>query len=408
MRRIIVIGAGASGMTAAISAARAGAKVILLEHTDRVGKKILVTGNGRCNFTNQQMSEKYFRGGSEKWVAQVLQNFGFEDSLRFFESLGILAMQKNGYCYPMSGQASAVLDGLRWELERLGVEIDTDTAVEQMKKERGHFVVKSKKETWSSDGLILACGSQAASKTGSDGSGYALARQWGHSIMPVLPALTAIKTAGSFLKQWAGVRVEGEIAVKVDGKIWNKNRGELQLTDYGVSGIPAFQISRYVSMALYQKKKVSVVCDFWPGQSEEEVQIFLDRRRQQLAHLSLEDGLTGLFPKKLAAVLIRQAKLDGKTKWGEVNREEEVGLAHVIKQMELSVLGTGDFEQAQVCAGGVSLKEVNPATMESRLVSELYFAGEILDVDGMCGGYNLQFAWSSGFLAGKSAAKMKK
>lgn len=406
MEEIIIVGAGASGMVAAIAAARRGAKVCLLEHTERVGKKILVTGNGRCNFTNQNMSAQYFHGGSQKWVQNVLEEFSYPQTISLFSSLGIVSSSKNGYCYPASGQAASILDALRWELEHQNVSVYTNCEVTSVRQREGIFILTDQKgQNKSARAVILACGSKAAPKTGSDGSGYVLARQLGHRIEPVLPALTCLKTSGREQKLWAGVRVEGTVSVYVDGKCWDKNHGELQLTDYGVSGIPVFQVSRSAAIALAQKKSVKVVLDFLPSHTWEECSAELGRRMKQLAHLRLEDGLSGQFHKKLVMVFLRRANIDPDKPCKLVQPQEIVRLVREIKQMQLEVTGTGDFLQAQVCTGGVSVRECDPKTMQSKKVSGLYFAGEILDVDGICGGYNLQFAWSSGYLAGTAAAK---
>lgn len=406
MKQIIVIGAGAAGLVSAIWASRGGARVILLEHTDRVGKKILVTGNGHCNFTNQEMRADCFRGGSRRWVQNVLERFGQPETLEFFRSLGIVPTEKNGYFYPASGQATAILDALRCEIVHQNVNVYTNVEIKCIKKWKGQFVVEqSNGEKIAADALILACGSKAAKKTGSDGSGYEFAKKFGHSIEPVLPALTCLRTKGTFLKQWAGVRTQGEIRVMVDGKLWEKDRGELQLTDYGVSGIPTFQVSRYASLGLFQRKQVVVSLDFLPNYDEKETLSFLQERKKLLSHLSMEEGLEGMFHKKLVGIFLKEAGISPVKRWSAVRFEELKCLAGKIKNIELEVTGTGDFEQAQVCAGGVSVKEINPETMESKLVSGLYFAGEMIDIDGICGGYNLQFAWSSGSIAGKCAAR---
>lgn len=406
VEEIIIVGAGAAGMTAAIAAAREGAKVCLLEHTDRVGKKILVTGNGRCNFTNQDMSSQYFHGGSKKWVQRVLDEFGHEQAIQFFDSLGIFPCERNGYCYPASEQAASILDALRWELEYRKVSIQTGCEITSIRRQGKNFLLTDRKGTdRSAKALILACGSKAAPKTGSDGSGYLLARKLGHTIEPVVPALTCLKTDGKEQKLWAGVRAKGLIAVWADGICLEQNYGELQLTEYGVSGIPVFQVSRHASLALLQKKEVEVVLDFLPNDTMEECGARWNRRMRQLAHLRIEDALNGQFNKKLTMVFLRRTNINPNKRCGEMKSEEVNRLVREMKQMRLSVTGTGDFLQAQVCAGGVSLQECDAASMQSKIVNGLYFAGEILDVDGMCGGYNLQFAWSSGYLAGVAAAQ---
>lgn len=393
-KRVLIIGAGASGLVAAITAARAGAAVTILEQNDKPGKKICATGNGKCNLTNRNMFLEAFRGEEPSFVKEVFHQFGLEDTLDFFQKLGLEFIDKNGYLYPRSGQAQSVVDVLCMEARNRKVKIKTTEYVKEIKyiqnKESGSKEWQALTNGWhyEADALILANGSKASAISGSDGSGYLLAESLGHTVIKPLPALTALKCSGNKFSAWAGVRTEGKVTLYIEGRQQMSEQGELQLTEYGVSGIPVFQISRYAIRALDAGKKVRLFVDFMPEYSEDEFEEFLNERREYAPYKTEKELLIGLFPEKLIRVLCGQKNL-----------------VKAVKEFELHVKAGMSFEQAQVCSGGVHVKEVDPFTMESKLQRNLYFAGELLDIDGICGGYNLQWAWSSGKVAGENAAK---
>ncbi len=404
-RHVIVVGGGASGLVAAITAAREGAKVTLIEQKDRVGKKILSTGNGRCNFTNEYMELQCFRGDDLKIVSTVLEQFGYQDTLDFFDELGVLFKNRQGYLYPISDQASTILEVLRMELERLSVQLVLNEKVTNVEKGKAGFVVSTQRTSYKSDALILATGGKAASALGSDGSGYALAKSFGHSISPVVPALVQLRCKGSFLKQLAGIRTHANVKLCVDNIAIASDTGELQLTNYGISGIPVFQVSRYAGKALYRRQSVTAVIDFLPNTDCNSLKrLFVDRKEKH-PEKSAEDFLIGMFHKKLIPVLLKNAGIDLKENVSKVRTEQWETFVTVCKQFTVEVESTNDFEQAQVCAGGVRTAEVDENTMESKYAEDLYLTGELLDVDGICGGYNLQWAWATGYLAGEHAAK---
>ena len=254
------------------------------------------------------------------------------------------------------------------------------------------------------DQVILCNGSKAAPSTGSDGSGYALARQLGHQIIPVLPALCALHCTGKHFRTIAGVRAQGKVSLFVEGELTAADTGELQLTAYGISGIPVFQISRYASKALYEQKEVVAMLDFLPEYSVDEVKILLKERANRQPEKTAEQFFTGLFHEKLAAVWLKFAKIKKEKLCGDFTDADIQRLAWMIKEFKSPVIKTNSYEQAQICCGGVDTTQINPETMESRLVPGLYFAGELVDVDAICGGYNLTWAWASGYVAGQSAA----
>lgn len=411
---VAVIGAGASGLMAAIAAARAGASVTILEQKEKVGKKILATGNGHCNFTNDRMDISCYHGND--FAIHMIEKFSVRETIAFFRELGIFPHERNGYYYPASEQASAVVKLLVQETERLGVRIMTDTRVtsvqkrEGKKEERGCFsiyyektirdhvkeVVRKngkKKQTageirieegcCTADRVILAGGGMASPNLGSDGSCYALARKLGHRVIAPLPALTGIQCEEEWFKKLAGIRVSAKVTLLVDGKETASDVGELQLTDYGISGIPVFQVSRYAARALAEKKKAEARLLFYPEISDEELERYLETHE--------EEQYCGLFPEKLLQVLMEQSRMI------QLSQRMKRELLCTCKEVN-------GFDRAQVTCGGIAVGEVDRETMESLRCSGLYLAGEVLDVDGICGGYNLQWAWSSGWAAGRSAA----
>ena len=432
MRRVLVIGGGASGLMAAIAAAEQGAKVTLLEKNRQVGKKILVTGNGRCNLTNENQDEACYRGGEPGFARTVFGNFGLPDTLRFFERLGVCAKSRNGYLYPYSDQASSVADALRMEAERLGVKLALGNQILEIRalnpngasgdlgrpeedragKASGdsavsgpRFAARTEGWTYEGDACVLAAGSAAAPATGSDGSGYALAKSLGHRIIKPLPALVALRCRERFFERLAGLRMEASVRILADGKELARDWGEVQFTKTGISGIPVFQVSRWGVRALDAGKEVCAVLNLLPLFSKEQLLSFLEQRRKCSSYKTGKQFLVGIFPEKLIPVLLERAKSPKEKPVGDWRKEELASLAQVIGGFSLTLRGFGSFSQAQVCSGGVDTASVNGKTMESRLVPGLYFAGELLDIDGACGGYNLQWAWSTGALAGRFAAE---
>lgn len=407
-KSIYIIGAGPAGLMAAITAAERGAAVTLLEHNDRVGKKILSTGNGRCNFSNKIQKPEYYRSDNEAFPWHVIEKYSVTETIDFFESIGIMVKEKNGGLYPFSEQASAVLDLLRMEVERLQIQIVTGAHVKEIVPQRNGIrilaEVEKKERKYLADRVILATGSKAASKLGSDGSGYDLAKQLGHHMIPVVPALVQLRSKESYFKSLAGIRLNGKVSLYAGDKFMGEDTGEIQLTDYGISGIPVFQISRFAARALYEKKQVVAELDFLPEWTEMRVYEYLLRRKKERPSKEMEQFFTGIFNKKLVPVLLKNAKIPLHKMAGDLTKKELHDLTVQIKRWRVEIIGTNPYEQAQVCAGGIDTKEVCEDTMESKLVKGLFFAGEILDVDGICGGYNLQWAWTSGYLAGKGAA----
>lgn len=423
---VTVIGGGAAGLMAAITAAGCGAKTVIIEHMDRVGKKILSTGNGKCNYTNALQGVSYYRGEDPAFVLPVFAQFGFEETVACFKELGIYPKVRNGYYYPASEQAAAVLDVLRMECEYQKVAVYTSCTLKSIKKSKNGYQLQTDREAFSTQTVIFAPGLLAAPKTGSDGSAIPHIERLGHHFIDVVPALVQLQGKQSFFKALAGIRAESTISLYIENRQFQpkgktqaaflegyekvcEETGELQLTEYGISGIPVFQLSRFATKALKAKKEVCARIDFMPGMTEKELFTLLEKRFRANAHgKSANETLIGLFNKKLIDVLLKESGINlhlpaEKIKNGELQR-----LCNTIKQFHVDIVGSKGMDAAQVCAGGVDTREVDGETLESKLAAGIYFAGEVLDIDGTCGGYNLQWAWSSGYVAGLHAAEKGK
>lgn len=403
MKKVIVIGGGASGLMAAVMAARQGAKVTLLEKNKQTGKKLLVTGNGRCNFTNRNQDISRYRSQNPELAKNVLDAFPMPETVGFFEELGITVKDRWGYLYPNSGQAASIAEVLRLEAQRLQVKLACNTEVLSLEKQGEIFYVGTDGWTYEADAVIVACGSKAAPETGSTGDGYRFAERMGHHVIPPLPALTGLYAAEKDCGKLAGVRMDANAALFIDGALCTEEEGEVQFTSYGLSGIPVFQISRYVSRALKEGRTCEVRLDFWSTHKAEQIAKLLYAKREHTGNRSGTDVLLGMFPEKLSQVLLERAGISRKKKGKDWTENEYRRLAEQVKEFCFTITRCRGYEQAQVCTGGVPLSELKGISMESAVVPGLYLAGELLDVDGACGGYNLQWAWSSGFLAGTHA-----
>ncbi len=400
MKRVIIIGGGASGLVAAIAAARCGSKVTILEHQNQVGKKILVTGNGRCNYTNTDQQLEHYHGGSLDFVRTALAEFDLNQTLSFFGGLGICPKSRNGYLYPRSDSAASVVEALRLECEHLKVKIACQSVVTSIEKSEGTFKVYTPGWTYEAEKLILAAGSKAAPTTGSDGSGYELAKGLGHSIVTPYPALVQLLSREKYLNQLAGVRTEASVSLYADESFVVSDRGELQINAGNLSGIVTFQISAEAAKAMAKKSSCVVKIDFWPEISLDRLMEYLKKRISGNEYKSVTQFLNGLFPKKLSEVFTDSCGFSKKLTAGKLTEDNIKILCNHIKEFPVKITGTNGFESAQCCSGGVALSEVDPKTMESKICENLYLCGELLDVHGDCGGYNLQWAWTSGYLAG--------
>ena len=403
MYDVIIIGAGASGLMAAAAAASKGARVALLEHKDDIGKKILATGNGRCNFTNTDMSVNKFHG-SKALIKNGLSQFNYADTIRFFKELGIPAYDNAGYIYPNSRQAASVVAAFRMELMRLHVDVKTGINITDIKPadDRTGYCIQTDKGSFKSKRLIIACGLTASPKLGSDGSLFRQIEALGHHIQKPLPALCGFSCDGLNFKKITGVRCDATVASVIDGQMTEQNTGELQLADYGISGIPVFQISSLMSRALNKSQRIEVIIDFLPAFSDDELNGYIkDRSITTTDNRSLNEMLNGLLNNKLLLELIHKSGVSPDKKGRLLTDDDCKSLTRSIKHTAVSVKKPRGAEFAQVCAGGIYTKEIDVRTLESKIHPGLYFCGELLDVDGICGGYNLQWAWTSGYIAGE-------
>ena len=401
-----IIGGGASGMAAAIAAAEQGAKVTILEKNDRLGKKILATGNGKCNLGNENLSGVQYYSEDISLVDTFLQKHSTEETKEFFRGLGLMIKDKNGYLYPYSEQAASVLDVLRFRLQQLGINMVTDCTVNKIHAGRKQYMVDTAKGTYSFDRIILCTGGKAAPKTGSDGSGYKMTESLGMKLYPIVPALVQLKCKENWFKSVSGVRAEADVQILSKGKVVAAEKGEVQLTDYGISGIPVFQVSRVVNRMLLDCKEVNVRLKFLPYDKQEFAQKMYEERKGLLQGRTAEEYFSGLLNKKLMLLFMKLAGISAADPVSKVNKVSILRVYEFCCEITVTVIGHNGFENAQVCAGGVALTEVDE-DLQSLKYPGLYLAGELLDVDGKCGGYNLHWAWCSGKVAGYAAAKEK-
>ncbi len=409
--KVAVIGGGAAGMVAAITARYKGADVLILEKNLRVGKKILATGNGRCNLTNVNAGLSYYHGKNPGFARAALSSFDTEKTIDFFERLGVAhKVEEGGKVFPVSNQASSVLDVLRYELEETGVRVLCEAAVRDIKNNRRSFdILLEDGRKFEADRVILATGGKAAPNLGTNGSGYKLARNLGHSIVEPFPALVQLKLASKFLKQIQGVKFEGDAEIIFNDKTVQRASGEILFTEYGASGPPVLSLSRKAGEYLQRGDRVWLKLVLFKDKSVTQLEQLLIERFRRGPQKELSFSLVGFINKKLIPVVLREAGVDDIKKLaGQVSAGETANISHILRDWRFAITGTTSWPAAQVTAGGVEVKEIHGRTMESKIVPGLYFAGEIVDIDGDCGGYNLQWAWSSGYVAGASAATLQR
>lgn len=399
--RIIVIGGGAAGMAAAIEAAKHGAQVTLLERMDRVGKKLLATGNGRCNLMN--VGAACYPGGAA-FAKAVLDRCGTAEQTNFWQELGLrLRVEEGGRVYPASGQASTVLDALRLAMDNLGVEIVTGAAVKDVRPGKHGFAVVTEEKTWHADKVILAGGGCAQPKLGSDGSLWSIMEGLGHRLAEPRPALTQIVTETLTIKGLSGIRVKADVAVIKAGQVLHEESGEVLFADYGISGVCVMQCARFAEKGCVVRLNLLRGMGFEDAQQAEHEIL---RRRAAWSNQPMEKLLTGLCVPRLAGSLCMEAGIRFRDRMiGSLKASEAAALARVLGAFDLPVKGVKGFDSAQVTAGGLDVQEFDAVTMESRLVPGLYAAGEMLDVDGTCGGFNLMFAFGSGLLAARACVE---
>ncbi len=392
MKNVAIIGGGASGLVSAIFSKTSGCNTVIFEKNARVGKKILQTGNGRCNLSNENISEEFYHGGETEFIKTALSDFPKEKTLEFFKNIGLLTISDGGRIYPISLSATSVLDVLRFKCEDLGVIIKTDCTVKTLTKNGNGFLVNGEYF----DAVIVCTGGKASPSSGSDGEFFDAVKNF-HTITKIKPSLVSLKTKGR-VKELKGQRVRCMASLFSDDVLIKKDYGEVLFTDYGLSGIVIMGLSRDA------KCGDIIELDLLPKMSEKEAEFLLKTRKEEFKNRETKDFLSGIFTNRVSMALLKDSNVTSK-KIGDTDIEN---LKKTIKKWRFEVVDKMSFKEAQVSAGGVKLSEVNPHTMESKIVRNLFFAGEILDVDGDCGGYNLQWAWTSGALAGMGVGACSK
>lgn len=404
--RIAVIGGGPAGIMSAIVAANNGGEVLILERNDRVGKKLLATGNGRCNYTNIHSNINNFHGKDYKYADYALNNFDVDTTIEFFDKLGITpAIDNTGKVYPLSFQSSSMLDVLRYEIEDKGIELITDAYVVEIEKKK-NFILKLKDgRTFEADRVILANGGMAMPVSGSDGNGYSIAKSFGHSLIPTHPGIVQLNLEGSFFKQIDGVKVEGVARLYTKDRLLLEDNGDILFTKYGISGPPILQLSRTALQYLLEKKDIELGVSIISTKTTKELEDYLYERFHNSPNKTIQQSLIGLINKRLILPILKHLNIDKDKIVPDLNKKEVNIIARILTDWRFKITGNQGWGQAQVTAGGISTKDIDSKTMESTLVKGLYLIGELVDIDGDCGGYNLQWAWSSGYIAGINAVK---
>ena len=384
--KIGIIGGGASGLVTAIVAKTNNNDVTILERNSECGKKILATGNGRCNYWNTYQDLSCYNSNSIDKIKELINDNTEKEVLSFFKEIGIIPKIKNGYWYPMTNQAKTIKDALIEECLNKKVEIKNNYLVENIKLINNKFIINNELEF---DKLVISTGSYASPKTGSDGMGYRFLKELNHVIIKPLPALVQLNTKKyDFLKTWKGIRCDVRVRQVEDGIEKNSETGEIQLTDYGVSGICIFNLSNDIARGLDNNKKEEVLIDFLPSVTDEELKELLSNNK------SIKNTLSKLINEVIVDILIKENNINDNTNYNE--------LIKCIRNFKVEIESTKSFNEAQVSSGGVSLEDINLSTMESNKVKNLFVTGELLDITGICGGYNLGIAWRSAIVAGKS------
>ncbi len=412
MGKVYVVGGGAAGMLAAITAARSGHKVVLLEKNEKLGKKLFITGKGRCNLTNACDKETFFDQvvTNPKFLFKAYHTFSNYDAMDFFEQLGLpLKTERGNRVFPESDKSSDVIAVLKRELERQSVSIRYRSEVTKIITKDGAFhslQIKGSSEELIGDAVIITTGGLSYPVTGSDGDGFRFARELGHTVTELSPSLVPLYTEEIFVKELMGLSLKNvEILITSGQKQIYRDFGELLFTHFGVSGPVILSASSYVIPYLKNKESLLLTIDLKPALTEEQLDNRILRDFEEFKNKQFKNSLDHLLPNKLIDVIIRLSLIDSEKKVNSITKEERLQLVHVLKHFPLHITKLADYNQAVVTKGGVHVKEVNPSTMESKLVKNVYFAGEVLDLDALTGGYNLQIAWSTAYLAGLSIYK---
>ena len=403
MSRVAIIGAGASGLVCAIESARKAHQVTVFEKNSKVGRKILATGNGRCNISNENITLSRYHGEAPHAAKEALRRFDTSAGKAYFRALGLEMREgEEGRLYPMSHQASSVVDMLLHEARSLGVHFVLECEVLQIEKKGTEFVVHTKEQKHSFDACVIATGSVAMPTLGSSGSGYGFAKALGHNVIEPYPSLVQFISNEPHLKEASGVKVDAGVELYIDNQKRQSVQGDLLFTAYGLSGSAILDVSRAASKAFVEGERVHVVLDLLPTLSREALTSLLQKRMSIAKEKSLSLWLEGIIPKKLAHFIIQNTKLGHIKEASMLGAKEIKKIVFALKALRVDICATKGFESAEVCAGGVDVRELDAKNLMSQKMKNLYFCGEVLDIDGDCGGFNLHFAWASGYLVGQS------
>lgn len=396
MSKVIIIGGGASGLVAAIFASLNN-NVTILEKNSKCGKKILSTGNGKCNYFNSDFTTSHFNTESIDILDSIITTDNINKVMALFDSIGIVPNIKNGYYYPMSNQSVSVREALVKECLVRGVSIITDCDVTDVNYDETYTVITNK-GNYNCDKVVISCGSHAYVKEKS--RGYDILSKFNHTINPVVPSLVQLVSSGNYLKSWSGVRIDAKVSLYEDKAFKKMSIGEVQLTDYGISGICVYQLSSLVSRGLYNKKEEIIHINFMPY--IDDFIEYMNKRNNVVKKRTISELFDGIMNYKLSNTLLTLCNIDYNDTWDNINNDKKIKLSKMVTDFEINITDTKGYNHAQTCSGGVPLSEINPNTMESIKNKNLYITGELLDCDGECGGYNLGFAWITGIIAGEA------
>jgi hypothetical protein len=404
--KIAIIGGGASGLMAALFASRAGADVTIYEHNSGVGKKILASGNGRCNIINTTATHDDYTGNDPHFVTYALKQLNFHYFEKFCNSIGlILDVKDDGRCYPLSNEAKSVLIAFKSAVSESGVKIFTDSKVTSITKDASHFSVQTEQGKQSYNKVLIATGSEAAPQLGASADGYTFAKQFGHDIIPTYPSLVQLHLNSKNHHKMAGVKTTAEVTLIINGKSKEIVQGDILFAAYGISGLAILDISQKASLALLNKQRVSIALNLLPRYDRPSLANVIEKLFASVPNHDVHTALCGLLPTKIITYLLEDAAIPQNTTVSTLSPKDVKKLAHLIGEWKFDVSDTHGFKHAEVSGGGVNTDQVNNKTMESKIVEGLYFAGEVLDIVGKRGGYNFNFAWASGMIAGKEMGK---
>lgn len=408
MSKVLIVGGGAAGMLASIFAARNGNEVHVFEKNEKLGKKLFITGKGRCNLTNACDMDTLFSSvvTNDKFLYSSFYGYTNQDVMDFFESLGLqIKVERGNRVFPASDHSSDVIKVLEKEMKAQGVQIHLYQTVTQIAKKDGRFAALKLADgtVVEGDACILCTGGMSYQTTGSTGDGYRFAKALGHKVTELRPSLVPIETKEYFVPELMGLSLKNVETRILDGKkVLYQDFGEMLFTHYGVSGPLILSASAYIGKELSEKKELKLSIDLKPSLSEEQLDARLLREFEANHNKQFKNAIGGLFPSKLVPVMIAESGIDSEKKVNVISKEERQGFVHLIKNFEMTLIRLRDYKEAIITQGGINVKEVNPSTMESKLVEGVYFAGELLDLDAVTGGFNLQIAWSTAYAAGSN------